>query len=180
MNAKMNRRSVLSLSAVMALGFALLPGSAVSQQKSFKDQFVGTWTVVSWEQTNKNGGKFERFGSNPKGVNVFDADGRFFIMYARAELPKMASNNPSTATPEEDKGIVGGSVAYFGKYTVVPAGRIVTLRVEASSLPDQVGAEQKLTVISLTADELKYTITTALTGGAINVAMKRATEVAAN
>ena len=74
----MNRRSILSLSAIMALGLALLPGSAVGQQKSLKDQLVGTWTVVSWEQTNKDGSKFERFGTNPKGVNVFDADSRFF------------------------------------------------------------------------------------------------------
>ncbi len=180
MNNKMNRRCILGLSAVMALGLAFLPVSAVSQQKSLRDQLVGTWTAVSWEQTNKDGSKFERFGSNPKGVNVFDADGHFFIMFARSELPKMASNNPSTPTPEDDKGMVGGSVAYFGTYTVDTAGRIVTLRIEASSLPDQVGVEQKLTVVSLTADELKYTITTALTGGAIYVAMKRATAVAAN
>lgn len=176
----MNRRSILSLSAIMALGFALLPGSAVSQQNSLKDQLVGTWTVVSWEQTNKDGSKFERFGTNPKGVNVFDADGRFFIMFARSELPKMASNNPSTSMPEEDKGIEGGSVAYFGTYTVDAARKIVTLRVEASSLPNQAGVEQKLTIISLTADELKYTNTTAVIGGPINIAMKRAAAVAAN
>jgi hypothetical protein len=180
MNNKTNRRCILGLSALTALGLVFMPGSAVSQQKSVKDQLVGTWTAVSWEQTNKDGSKLERFGSNPKGVNVFDADGRFFIMFARSELPKMASNNPSSSTPAEDKGIGGGSIAYFGTYTVNTAGRIVTLRVEASSLPDQVGAEQQLTVVSLTADELKYTITTALTGGAINVAMKRATAVAAN
>jgi hypothetical protein len=33
----MNRRSICSLSAITALGLALLPGSAVSQQKSLKD-----------------------------------------------------------------------------------------------------------------------------------------------
>ncbi len=176
----MNRRSILSLSAFMAFGLTLLPGNAVSQQKSFRDQLIGTWTVVSWEQTNKDGSKFERFGTNPKGVNVFEADGRFFIMFARSELPKMASNNPSTSTPEEDKGIEGGSVAYFGTYTVDAAGKIVTLRVEASSLPNQVGVEQKLIISSLTADELKYTNTTGVTGGPINIAMKRAAAVAAN
>jgi hypothetical protein len=174
----MNRRSILSLFAITALGLALLPGSAVSQQKSFKDQLVGTWTVVSWGQTNKDGSKFDRFGTNPKGVNVFDADGRFFIMFARSELPKMASNNLSTSMPEKDKGTEAGSVAYFGTYAVDAAGKIVTLRVEASSLPNQAGEEQKLNIISLTADELKYTNTT--TGDPINIAMKRAAAVVPN
>ncbi len=34
----MNRRNVLSLSAIMALGLTLVPGSAISQQKPLKDQ----------------------------------------------------------------------------------------------------------------------------------------------
>ena len=34
----MNRRSILSLSVISAVGFALLPSSAVSQQKTLKEQ----------------------------------------------------------------------------------------------------------------------------------------------
>ena len=40
----MNRRSVLSVSAIAVLGLALLPATAFSQQKSLKEQIVGTWT----------------------------------------------------------------------------------------------------------------------------------------
>jgi hypothetical protein len=43
-----------------------------------------------------------------KGITVFDANGRNYIMEARPDLPKIASNNPSTPTPEEAKAIVGG------------------------------------------------------------------------
>jgi hypothetical protein len=53
----MNRRSILSLSAITALGLAMLPGSAVSQQKSLKEQLVGAWTLVSSETTAANGTK---------------------------------------------------------------------------------------------------------------------------
>src|SRR5205085_3611986 len=74
----MNRHSILSLSAVTVLGLAVLPGSAVSQQKTLKDQLVGTWTLTSWEQDGgQTGPKFQRFGANPKGYNIFDASGRF-------------------------------------------------------------------------------------------------------
>ena len=43
----MNRPSVFSTSVLMALGVALLPSNVVGQQKSIKEQLVGTWTFVS-------------------------------------------------------------------------------------------------------------------------------------
>lgn len=162
------------LSVIAAIGLALLPSNAVSQQTSLKDQLVGTWTVVSWEQTRNDGSKFERFGTNPKGVNVFDANGRFYMMFARPDLPKIASSNPSTPTPEEAKAIVGGAIGYFGTYTVDEANKTITLHIEASSFPNQLGSEQKRTISVLTAEELKYSNPVAMSGGKIDVAMKRA------
>ena len=53
----MKRRNVLSISAVTALGLALLPASAVSQQKSIKDQLVGTWTSSTAVLTIKSNGR---------------------------------------------------------------------------------------------------------------------------
>ena len=170
----MNRRGIISLSAMAALGLALLPGGTFAQQKSLREQLVGTWTVVSWEQTNKDGSRLQRFGINPKGVNFFDANGHFFIMFARPDLPTIASNNASTMTPEEAKAIASGSIAYFGTYTVDETSKIITLRVETSSRPNQVGVDQKRAITSLTADELKYTNITAITGSNINIAFKRA------
>src|ERR1700722_16192552 len=59
---KMNRRNIFSLSAIAALGLAMLPGNVVAQTKSLKDQLVGTWTLVSWEQVHKDGTKAQDFG----------------------------------------------------------------------------------------------------------------------
>jgi len=117
----------------------LLTGNAFAQQKSIKEQLVGTWMLTSWEQTNKDGSKLQRYGSNPKGYNIFDANGRFFMMYANPDVPKIASGNPATATSEEAKAIVSGVVSYYGTYTVDEANKGITLRVEASSLPNQLG-----------------------------------------
>jgi hypothetical protein len=47
----MNWRYMIGLSALTALGFALLPSSAISQQKSLKEQLIGTWTLVSATHT---------------------------------------------------------------------------------------------------------------------------------
>ena len=124
---------------------------------------------------NKDGTKTQRFGANPKGVNNFDANGHFFMMFARPDLPKLASNDPMNPTPEEAKAIAVGSVAYFGTYTVDEPSKTISLKIESSSLPNQLGIDQKRVVSSLTADELKYTNTTAVAGaGPINSAYKRA------
>ena len=153
----------------------MLPGNAVAQQKTIKEQLVGTWTPVSWEQDVASGPKFQRFGANPKGVTVFDANGRFFIMFARSDLPKIASNNPSNSTPEEAKAIVSGSIAYYGTYTVDEAAKIISFRIESSSFPNQLGIEGKRAITSLTATELKHTNTTVVGGNPpIHVSLRRA------
>src|SRR5262245_31915881 len=118
--------------------------------------------------------KLQRFGANPKGINVFDANGRVFVMYARPDLPKIASGNPSTPTPEEGKAIVGGAIGYFGAYTVNEADKSITFRLEASSFPNLLLADQKRTIASVTADELKYSNPFPITGGQINYAFRRA------
>jgi hypothetical protein len=167
----MNRRHILGLSTVAVLGFALLPSSAVAQ--SLKDRLVGTWTAVSWEQVMPDGSKLERFGANPKGINVFQQDGHFFVMLARADLPKISANDPMKPTPEEAKAITTGSIAYFGTYTVDEGAKVVNMRIEGTTLPNQIGLEQKRLVTSLTADELKYENPTTVGGGKITIAWKR-------
>ena len=49
----------------------------------------------------------------------------------------------------------------------------LTLRIEASSFPNQVGADQKRTITELTGDQLKYENTTVMSGGQIHVALSR-------
>src|SRR5262249_5875618 len=113
-------------------------------------------------------------GANPKGIQVFDANGRVYILFSRPDLPKIASNNPSTPTPEEAKGIVDGSIAYYGTYTVDEGSKIITLKIDASTFANQIGADQKRTVTSIGADELKMVNTTVLSGGQISYTFKRA------
>ena len=60
------------------------------------------------------------FGPND-GVAIFEANGRFSLSLVRSDLPKIASNNRDTGTPDENKAIVQGSIAYFGTYSVSEA-----------------------------------------------------------
>src|SRR5216683_1112821 len=139
---RMNRRSILGLSVITTLGLALAASYALAQ--SAKD-LVGAWTLVS----------AEAFGPNPKGVLMFDANGRVSGQLMRADLPKYASNNRMQGTPEEYKTTVQGSIGYFGTYTV--NGTDLIFHIEGSSYPNWTGADQKRTNLTVTGDELKWT-----------------------
>jgi len=165
--------TVLRPTAIAILGLALLPASAVSQQKSLKDQLVGAWNVVAWERTAPDGTKVHAFGTNPKGVTYFGADGRFFVMFTRGDLPKLASGDRTKATPQEAKAIMDSVIAYSGTYAVDEASKAITYRLELTTFPNQ-AVEQKRLITSITADELKHTNPAATAGGQIEVTFKRA------
>jgi hypothetical protein len=77
----MNRRATLAMTTtvLMCLAVGLSAGDSLAQQKSLKEQLVGTWTLVSSDQVRQDGSRLSQFGANPKGINVFDANGRFFL-----------------------------------------------------------------------------------------------------
>jgi hypothetical protein len=138
----MNRRNVLGLSAISALGLALSAGNAAAQ--SAKD-LVGTWTPVS----------VDAYGPNPKGSLMFEANGRYSLQLMRPDLPKFLSNNRTQGTPAEYKITVEGSLSHLGTYTV--SGTDLIFHIEASTFPNWTGTDQKRINLSITGDELKYT-----------------------
>jgi hypothetical protein len=148
----MNRPNILTLSAITALGLALLPGSAISQQKTLKEQLVGTWTFVSSVNTRPDGSKFDAWGANPKGATIYDANGHYAFMIMRSDLPKVADR--SKTTPEQGKSIAEGSIAYYGTYMVDEPSKTVTLHVDGSTFSAFNGTDQKRIIKSITADEM--------------------------
>jgi Lipocalin-like domain len=164
------------IAAALLCGAIAMPATIASaQQQSLKDQLVGAWMLVSWEQTRPDGSKFHSFGTDPRGIQIFSADGRLFVMYARADLPKIAASDRNKATPQEAQAILGGSIAYHGTYTVDEASKTIVRRIDASTFPNQVGQELKWVVNALTADELKYTNPAPMSGGQIQSSLRRVT-----
>ena len=134
----MNWRYMLGLSATAALGLAFLPQGAVAQ-KSIKDQIVGAWAIVSQVQTMKDGNTRHPAGMNPKGVNVFTADGQFVVLFMRDDLPKLAAGDRQKATAEEARAVVGGSIGYFGTYTVDEFEQDHRLQDTGNDIPESDG-----------------------------------------
>jgi hypothetical protein len=165
----MNRYRVVRRSLVVALGLALLPASTLAQQKSLKEQVVGTWLLVSAETTNKDGSKFHSFGPNPKGMVVFDANGRYVQVLMSSTLPKFASANRMRGTDQENKAVVQGSIAYYGTWTVDETAKTMLQRVEANTWALHSGIEYKRPISTLTADDLVFTNPGSSAGGGSTV-----------
>jgi hypothetical protein len=170
----MNRRRIFSLSAVVALGLALPPTAAVSQQGSLKQQLVGAWTLVSIIATDKAGNKSDRRGPNPKGLLIFDASGRYSILTSRAELPNFKIDNVNQGSAEENQAVMTGMIANVGTWKVDEKTKTITTNVEAGSFPNLNGKTQTRVVSALTADELRYVNGASVSGTVDEATWRRA------
>jgi hypothetical protein len=160
----MHRRYVLGLCMAASFALFLMVESSFAQQKTLKEQLVGMWALVSAENTSAEGAKSMPFGPNPRGIAVLDANGRFVILNMTSTLPKIASNNRASATPEENKAIVSGSLGLYGTWTVNEAEKTLVWRIEASTFENWVGQEQKRPINSVTTDQISWINPTASTG----------------
>jgi hypothetical protein len=148
--------------------------SAVSQEKSPKEQLVGTWTLVSWDQRNADGTIFQQFGASPKGMAFFDAGGHYIITVMRSDRPKYAIDSfgqLAQATAEENKATAQGTITYFGTYSVNEADRTIDVRVEASSFPNWNGTDLER-FFEVADDRLQLTVRPP-GGGSVDVLWKR-------
>jgi hypothetical protein len=167
----MNRRRIFTLAAVAPLGLVLLPGNLNSQQSTLKEQLVGTWTIVSWEDIAPNGTKREI--ANPKGFLIFDSSGRYAQVIARADRPKFKS--PGEPTVEE---LAAATEDFFaanaGTWRVSEAEKLLIQQFEAALSPNNEGTLFR-SGVSLSGDELRLTSVRPLpTGARIDVLYQRA------
>jgi hypothetical protein len=172
----MNRRAtlIMTTTALTCLAVALSMSVSLAQQKSLKEQLVGTWTLVSSNQVRSDGSSVKQFGGNPNGINVFDTNGRFFVIVASADNLKIASNAPNDVNHEEEGGLRVESLAYYGTYTVNEAQKIVFLHIDASTFPNQDGTDRSRTITSLTADEMRFSNPAAMIGVEVHQVWNRA------
>lgn len=142
-----------------AVGLGLVfgwPAAGFAQQKSLKDQIVGTWTFVSAMETRSDGSKNDRWGANPKGVLMFDANGRFVQIIHRSDLPKFAGAGQNAGTADEFKAVMQNTIVTFGTYSIDESAKILITNVEGGIYPNAHGATQKRTIEVLNGEDLKY------------------------
>lgn len=144
-------RLVTSMVAVSAI--ALYGASTTAHAQTARD-LVGNWTLVS-SVAQQGDARVDTYGPRPSGRLLFDSDGRYALIYI-GDVPKFASDNRASGTPEENRAVVQGSIAHYGTYSVDEAGKALVLRIESSTFPNWDGAEQRRP-FTVSGDELTYT-----------------------
>ena len=161
---------IVTALATLLLAVGLRAGDVGAQQKTLKEQLVGTWTFVS--STGKLADGSPAWGANPTGLLIFADNGRYSSIIARSDLPKFAAKNRMQGTPDENKAAVHGSIATFGTYTVDEVKKSFTVKFEGSTYANQTGTEQTRPVV-ISGDELKITNPSSTYGGETVLTYKR-------
>ena len=136
-------------------------------------KLIGTWTLVSWEQTNRDGTKLRRFGESPVGIAFFDAGRRYIISVMRSDRAKYANDAPAQGTDEENKATAAGTMTYFGTYSAKDAEESIAIHIEGCSFPNWNGRDQ-MRGVAIAADRLTLTVRPP-TGEVVEVIWERAT-----
>ncbi|MBV9222311.1 MAG: lipocalin-like domain-containing protein [Methylobacteriaceae bacterium] len=154
---KISRLAIGLLGVAGAAG--IYPVVAAAQSSN---SLVGTWNLVSLTY-DQNGKPTKPYGESPKGIQVLGSDGRVVVILLKPDLPKFASNNRVNGTPEENKAVVQGSLAYFGTYAVNDNDKTISVQIDAATFPNWMGLSQKRT-FTLNGDELTVMNTTSTVG----------------
>ena len=124
-------------------------GSVVAAQAAPKvrDQFIGVYKLISCERKFKDGRIEYPYGEKPVGRITYDKAGR---MSAQLMKPGLRSTvAPGTnfggakADCEELRVAAEGFIAYYGRFDIDEATKMVTHHVEACLVPSWVGTDLK-------------------------------------
>jgi Lipocalin-like domain len=180
-----SKMKIILAVVVIVAGIAVNP-SASSEQESgsvikaelnhlvsydAKD-LVGSWALVS-VVTEQDGTKSDTYGPTAKGFLVFDANGRYSIIFVAGNLPKFEVESRSKGTANENKAVLAGSLAHFGTYVVDETDKSFTFQVVRATFPNWEGRSLKRSFV-ITGDVLRFTDPHASAGGVATTTFERA------
>lgn len=165
----MNWRNTLALTtmALLFLGIGYPASNAVAQQKSLKEQIVGSWSLVSVTNFKPDGTKYDPTGGKALGLMMYDDTSNFSSLNIRSDIPKLASNNRQKGTTDEYKAVAEGVLSYFGQYSIDEAGKYLIQHVVSSSFPNFNGGDRKWS-LTISGEELTLASQAAASGGGSN------------
>jgi hypothetical protein len=134
---------MVKMTARVLLALLLLGGFALAQSESeIQNRLVGTWKLVSTEETLKDGTTrpYSEYGTNGKGFLMYSRDGYMCADLINPDRPKWA--DPAHPTVEEKSAAAEHSFAYCGRYEIdVKKNQIVHLPEVATDM-GYVGSRQ--------------------------------------
>jgi hypothetical protein len=117
-------------SLLIVLGVIVQAPATLAQTpaNSITGRLIGNWQLVSIRLSDTG-----PYGENPQGNMSFDAGGRFSVIVLSAGRAR--------------------SISYYGTYTVNDANGSMTIHIDGSSLPHEIGRDLKR-ILAFNGDEL--------------------------
>ena len=156
----MERREFIALIGMAA---AAMPSRASAEPTrppdSISGRLVGTWSFASSVNTRKDGSTFDRWGTDPRGIFMFDRGGNYAQIIVGSESKVFGAK----------------TFCAFGTYSVDDAKNQLVTRIVSCSAPKLAGTTQNRDIMLLTADEFKYSNPVTSLGAVAEVLWKRLT-----
>lgn len=132
------RKHSFALVAVLLCGLALFGQT----ESGIRDRIVGTWKLVSTEQTMNDGTTrpYAGYGPHAKGFLMYQRDGYMCAVLVNPDRPKWA--DPAHATIEEKVAAADGAFAYCGRYEIDVKQKQIIHLPEVATDPGYVGSRQ--------------------------------------
>jgi hypothetical protein len=89
-------------------------------------ELVGSWKIVSYEDRDAAGVVVYPYGKTPGGLLIYDPKGHMAVQLMKTPPPDVASDDWDRFTVQEKVALYDGYVAYFGRYEVDLARKVVT------------------------------------------------------
>jgi hypothetical protein len=160
-----NRHRMLRYCGLLTLGFLSFGSAAMAQEKPAKELIVGTWTLSIADHVLADGTKTPGFGPLPSGTATFGTDGRYSVQITPNVAPALASAEQRGSTVGAGQAPAQAAVSESGTYTLDESQKILTLRIEQSSLPNWGGTTQVANIKFLVGDDLGWSNPKPLTTG---------------
>ena len=152
----MERREFIALIG-MAAAMPSRVEAGTHPPDSLAGRVVGTWSFVSSVNTRKDGTTFDRWGTTPMGIFMFDGGGNYAQIIVGSESRVFGSK----------------TFCAFGNYSVDEAKKLLVTRIVACSSTKLIGTAQYRDILELTAGELRYSNPLTSLGAVAEVLWKR-------
>ena len=106
-----------------------------------KEELVGTWRLVSWENLDEDGSVNHPLGSDAKGYISYTDDGHVFVHIMAGNRKEFSTDGLFDVTPDECVQAYTTHISYCGPYEI--DGQVIVHKVDVCSYPNWVGSIQR-------------------------------------